>query len=71
MGSFGVAAAAATVVVYQVLHMVMLAPPKFGTHGSSGGSLFVITITLGTIARVGERKKNSKVHAEGDGLSMI
>ena len=56
MGSFGVAAAAATVAVYQVLHMVILALPKFGTHRSSGGSLFGI-IMLETTARVGGRNK--------------
>lgn len=67
MRSFGVAASAATVAVYQVLHTVMLAPPKSGTHESFDGFLCGVIVMLGT---TGERK-NSKVQAEDDSLSMV
>jgi hypothetical protein len=58
------------VAVHQVLHTVMLAPPKFGTHGSFDGLPASTTLTLETIVRVSERK-NSKVLPEDDGLSTV
>jgi hypothetical protein len=48
---------AVAVAVYQVLHTVRLAPPKFGTHGSFDGLLFGTTMTLETTVRAGEEKK--------------
>lgn len=65
-----VAASAAMVAVYQVLHTVRLAPPKVGTHGSFDGFLCGIIVMLETIVRVGGRK-SPKVQAEDDGLGIV
>jgi len=56
MLSFGVAALAATVALYPVLHTVMLAPPKFGTHGLFDGFLCGKIVMPKTIVKVGEGK---------------
>ena len=52
MLSFGVAALAATV----ALHTVMLATPKFGTHGLFDGFLCGKIVMPKTIVKVGEGK---------------
>lgn len=70
MPSFGVAASAATVAVFQVPHTIMLAPPEFGTYESFDGFPCGIIMMLEAIVRVGE-KGNSKVQTEDGGSSMV